>query len=171
MFRAFVCAVVKCLVACAGASAHWEMKHAVPVLQPFSCSRNSQVLFQTPPISDTCLGQLRTRLACSADAYVCFDARCTTQPFVQVLPSPDEPGISLSTRIERLKALKQHALAQKKETAKALKATQKKMRKVHKALSKLSDDDLSHAVQQRAAAKAAAKAAARAAPAPPHIAP
>eukprot|EP00435_Cladocopium_sp_Y103_P044536 s17_g12.t1 len=83
----------------------------------------------------------------------------------QALPSPDEPGISLSTRIERLKALKQRALVQKKETAKALKATQKKMRKVHKALSK--HEDLSHAVQQRAAAKAAAKAAAG----PPHGAP
>ena len=67
-----VCAVVRCLVACASASAHWEMKHAVPVLQPFSCSRHSQVLCQTPPISDTCLGQLRTRLACSGDAYVVF---------------------------------------------------------------------------------------------------
>ncbi|MEM1007781.1 MAG: hypothetical protein AAGJ35_02135 [Myxococcota bacterium] len=66
----------------------------------------------------------------------------------------------MSAKIERLKALKQRALTQKKEAAKAIKATQKKMRKVHKALAQLSDEDLSTAVQQRAAAKAAAKAAA-----------
>ena len=59
--------------------------------------------------------------------------------------------------------MKPRALAQKKETAKALK-TSKKMKKVQKALSQLSDDDLNHAVQQRAAAaKAVAKAAPKAA--------
>jgi hypothetical protein len=52
---------------------------------------------------------------------------------------PDEAGISLSTRIARLKAVKQQALAKKKEIAKELKAAQKKLKKVKGALSLLSD--------------------------------
>lgn len=80
----------------------------------------------------------------------------------QALPSPDEAGISLSTRIARLKAVKQEALAKKKLMAKELKAAQKKLKKVKGALSLLSDEDLNQAVRDRqAAAKAAAKAAAR----------
>lgn len=79
----------------------------------------------------------------------------------QALPSPDEAGISLSTRIARLKAVKQQALAKKKEMAKELKAAQKKLKKVKGALSLLSDEDLNQAVADRqAAAKAAAKASA-----------
>ena len=64
----------------------------------------------------------------------------------QALPSPDEAGISLSTRIARLKAVKQQALAKKKEMAKELKAAQKKLKKVKGALSLLSDEDLNQAV-------------------------
>ena len=82
--------------------------------------------------------------------------------FWQALPSPDEPGIALTTRIARLKAVKQEALAKKKATAKSLKAAQKKLKKVKAALTMLSDEDLTHAVTERqAAAKAAAKASAR----------
>ena len=86
-----------------------------------------------------------------------------------MLPSPYEEGIPLSTRIERLKAMKHRALIQKKDAAKALKSSQRTMKKVQKALAKLSDDDLRHAIAQRAAAKAKAapKAAAKAAANPP----
>ena len=70
----------------------------------------------------------------------------------QALPSPDEAGISLSTRIARLKAVKQQALAKKKEMAKELKAAQKKLKKVKGALSLLSDEDLNQAVADRQAA-------------------
>ncbi|CAJ1458954.1 unnamed protein product [Effrenium voratum] len=80
----------------------------------------------------------------------------------KALPSPDEPGIALTTRIARLKAVKQEALAKKKATAKSLKVAQKKLKKVKAALTMLSDEDLTHAVTERqAAAKAAAKASAR----------
>ena len=79
----------------------------------------------------------------------------------QALPSPDEPGIALTTRIARLKAVKQAILAQKRETAKCLKASQKQLKKVKAALNKLSDEDLAQAAAERqAAAKAAPKAAA-----------
>jgi len=71
-----------------------------------------------------------------------------------------KPGFR-STRIARLKAVKQQALAKKKEMAKELKAAQKKLKKVKGALSLLSDEDLNQAVADRqAAAKAAAKASA-----------
>lgn len=52
----------------------------------------------------------------------------------QALPSPDEVGISLSTRIARLKAVKQQALAKKKDAAKCLKAAQKKLKNAKKRL-------------------------------------
>ena len=82
-------------------------------------------------------------------------------PVFQALPSPDEVGISLSTRIARLKAVKQQALAKKKDAAKCLRAAQKKLKKVKSALNLLSDEDLHQAVADRqAAAKAAPKAAA-----------
>ena len=87
----------------------------------------------------------------------------------QVLLSPFEDGIPLSTRIERLKAMKRRALFQKKDAAKALKCSQRTMKKVQKALAKLSDGDLRHAITQRAAAKAKAapKTAAKTAANPP----
>lgn len=79
----------------------------------------------------------------------------------EALPNPDEPGLPLTTRIQRLKAVKQEALMKKKETAKLLKAASKKLKKVKSALSQLSDQDLAQAVAERtAAAKAKAKAAA-----------
>ena len=72
----------------------------------------------------------------------------------QALPSPDETGIALTTRIARLKAVKQEALAKKKATAKSLKAAQKKLKKGKAALTMLSDEDLMHAVTERQANKA-----------------
>lgn len=103
-------------------------------------------------VSDACF------FSCSKHFWM-FHESCVLAG--QALPSPDEAGISLSTRIARLKAVKQEALAKKKLMAKELKAAQKKLKKVKGALSLLSDEDLNQAVRDRqAAAKAAAKAAA-----------
>ena len=70
----------------------------------------------------------------------------------------------LTAQIARLKAVKQEAIAKKKECAKGLKAAQKKLKKVKSALGQLSDEDLNQAVADRravAARVAAAKAAAQ----------
>ena len=80
--------------------------------------------------------------------------------FCQAMP-PHEP---LTAQIARLKAVKQEAIAKKKECAKSLKAAQKKLKKVKSALGQLSDEDLNQAVADRRAAAArvaAAKAAAQ----------
>ena len=60
----------------------------------------------------------------------------------------------LTAQIARLKAVKQEAIAKKKECAKGLKAAQKKLKKVKSALGQLSDEDLNQAVADRRAAAA-----------------
>ncbi|CAJ1344334.1 unnamed protein product, partial [Effrenium voratum] len=107
---------------------------------------------------------LLPRLQMSLQAFCRGTVQCAIMTFcrnIEGAPMRCRRQIALTTRIARLKAVKQEALAKKKATAKSLKAAQKKLKKVKAALTMLSDEDLTHAVTERqAAAKAAAKASA-----------
>ena len=84
------------------------------------------------------------------------------------MADPNEPGLSLCEKVERLqKVRKDLALAKKAATAE-LGKEKKKLQRLKRSISKVNSEDLSVLAELALAkAKAKAKAAAKAAPAPP----